>query len=521
MIYLILISCFVIRALPRLLIRHAYVSDTYFHLYCSQVIRENRYRLPQKLPRVLLNHAYTYPFGYHYLLALFPYRYRLWLERLTGAIFDTLSCLIIYRFLTWVVMEKYLTSIPDLPILVTALYAFSPALLRIPWGPRSYHGSPRVMGETLYLLHIISAYFGLFSKSYPGLIVSLLSGAFLIATTKFGMQVLVFFGIFFSIFLYPSYVLLILGCFITAMILTWGNVWKVITGHVRHSMFYFKHIQKVFIWPQLKTMKGYFRGFRVGLLDTVGFGKWLRFIHWYYSERYFLHLLITVYPQFFFFPFWVHRWEYMSSLEQFLMVWMGTGLFWFFFTSYKWTLFVGEGDRYLEYALLPSLVLFTSSSVPGYRYFIYGLLVYSLGSALYYVGIFVFGHRADDRQYEAVEVVLEKFNQLPEGVIWPIGPFHYEALVRTKFPVLSHGGNMDGRLLSPQEFMLVYGNYPYPSDHFLEILNRYKVSYILGNAISLKYYRETIMRGSGDLDQNIQILWEMPALLIARITRLG
>jgi hypothetical protein len=519
MIYVILISCFLIRALPRLWVRHAYVSDTYYHLYCSQVIRENWYRLPKKLPRVVLNHVYTYPFGYHYLLALFPYPYRLWFERLTGAIFDTLSGLIIYWFLTWVIRERYLTSSADLPIFVTALYAFSPALLRIPWGPRSYHGSPRVMGETLYLLHITSAYFSLVSKSLPGLIVSLLSGALLIVTAKFGTQVLLFLGIFFSIFLCPSYALLILGCFVTGVILTRGLARRIIMGHIRHSVFYFKYIQQVFIWPQLKTIKDYLRSFRENLTNTVSFGKWWRLIQWYYAERYFLHLLITVYPQFLFFLFWFCRWERMVPFEQFLMVWMGAGLFWFFMTSLKWTLFMGEGDRYLEYALVPSLVLLVHNFMPSYKSLIYGLLVYSLGSALYYIGVFLFVHRRDDREFEITETVLKKFNEFPQGVIWPIGPFHYQALVQTRFPVLSHGGNMDARLLPLHEFMLVYGNYPYPSEHFTEIVNRYQVSYIMSAPAFLKHYREKIIKRTEDLDRSVEILWETPALLIGRIIR--
>jgi hypothetical protein len=275
----------------------------------------------------------------------------------------------------------------------------------------------------------------------------------------------------------------------------------------------------VFIWPQLKTVKDYLSSFKNSLMDTVSFGKWWRFIHWYYSERYFLHLLITVYPQFFFFLSWVRRWEYMSSFEQFLMIWVGSGLFWFILTSFKWTLFMGEGDRYLEYALLPSLVLFTYYFMTGYRYLIYGLLVYSLGSALYYLTVFILGHRADDRQYEAADAVLKKLNQSPDGVIWPIGPFHYQALVRTRFPVLSHGGNIDERLLSPREFLLVYGNYPYPSDHFFDIVDQYKVYYILADRISFKYYRENIMREKEDLDRCFRILWEVPGLLIGKVTR--
>jgi hypothetical protein len=506
-----------IRALPRLWVRHAYVSDTYYHLFCSQVIRDNSYQLPQRLPRVVLNHAYTYPFAYHYLLALFPYQARMWLERLTGAIFDTLSGLIIYCFLSWVIKQKQSISLSDLPLLVTALYTFSPALLRIPWGPRSYHGSPRVAGEMLYLLHITTAYFCLVSKSLPWLIVSLLSGALLMLTAKFGTQVLLFFGIFFSIFIFPFYSIMILGCFLIELMLSWGHGWRIITGHVRHSIYYFKHIQQVFIWPQLKTIRDYLCGLSESLEDAVKGGKWWRPIQWYCSERYFLHLLVTVYPQFLCFILWCRHWAGMTPFDQFLMVWMGAGLFWFFLTSLKWGLFIGEGDRYLEYALLPSLVLFTQYSMPGHRVLVYGFLTYSIGLAAYYMVVFLLAHGGDNDQFQASVAVLKELNQLPEGVIWPIGAFHYQALVRTTFPVLSHGGNMDERLFPPHEFMLVYGNYPYPSDRFSEIVRRYNVSYIMGDAISLKYYQDKIVREKDEVDRRLSILWETPGLVIAKV----
>ena len=129
MIYLIFLLSFIIRAFPRVLLKNTYVSDTYFHLYCARVIRENSFRIPQKLPRVMLNHQYTYPFGYHLLLALFPLKSRLWIERFTGATFDTISTAIVYYFSRWILQESGYSYREELPLLVTILYAFSPALL--------------------------------------------------------------------------------------------------------------------------------------------------------------------------------------------------------------------------------------------------------------------------------------------------------------------------------------------------------------------------------------------------------
>jgi acyl-coenzyme A synthetase/AMP-(fatty) acid ligase len=84
---------------------------------------------------------------------------------------------------------------------------------------------------------------------------------------------------------------------------------------------------------------------------------------------------------------------------------------------------------------------------------------------------------------------------------------------------LTHGGNIDERLLSPDEFMLVYGNYPYPSEHFLEIVNRYQVSYIMSAPEFLNNYRKKIMKKADDFDRTVQILWETPTLLIGKIVR--
>ena len=178
------------------------MSDTYFHLYCAATIRKKSFRLPNKLPRIVLDHEYTYPFLYHCLLAIFPIKIRHWAERVSGAVFDTISVVIVYLFSRWLFQTH---SNPYLAEMVAALYAFSPGLLRMGSGPRAYNGSPRTMGQMLYVLHATSAFVGIHENSIGFLTISVISGSMLTVTAKFGTQVLLMFGIFFFGFFSVKY----------------------------------------------------------------------------------------------------------------------------------------------------------------------------------------------------------------------------------------------------------------------------------------------------------------------------
>ena len=59
LITLICLASFLIRYYPRHVLKNAYSSDTYFHLYCARVLRERRLRIPSRLPGVALNQEYT------------------------------------------------------------------------------------------------------------------------------------------------------------------------------------------------------------------------------------------------------------------------------------------------------------------------------------------------------------------------------------------------------------------------------------------------------------------------------
>jgi hypothetical protein len=514
MIYLVVLSAFLIRALPRLLHPNALVADSYFHMYCAEVIAQNSCRIPDRLPRVMLKHAYTYPFLYHLLLALFPPGFRPWAERLTGAAFDTVNVALVYLFSSWAVKLGGLLEGERLPILVTTLYAFSPALLRLGSGPRAYNGSPRVMGQTLYLIHLLCSFYAYSTRNRLALFVALIAGAAVIVTSKFGNQALLFFGIFFGLFVSYHYCWVLGGSLLVALLFSGGHAWKVIGGQVRHSIFYFSHLQRPFLSPHLPTLKRYIRSAAAQIWGLLRKGDLKGALEWWYSEPHPLHLLLTVYPQFLLLPTLLLQSGKMGHWEKFLSIWAAAGLFWFLLTKFRPFLFLGEGERYLEYALFPSLWLMVGLCLPERKLVVWSLLGYSLISAIYYLWSYHRRHQESEEEFDRAERAFRDLNKMPSGVIMPIGAFQWHTLYWSRFPVLTTGANIDGTILSPEEFLLVYGNYPYPSEQFARIVKEYHVSYIVSDRAHLDHYLSKILKTPQDFYGKVRALYQSPKLII-------
>ena len=517
LITLLAVTTFLARALPRVLLPDVYSSDTYFHLYRAQTIRDNHFRLTKTLPRIVLPHENSYPFLYHYLLAIFPGGARVWAERLTGAVFDTFNVLLVYLFSNWLFLEQAsLEKYQFLPIWVAALFSFSPALLRIGSGPRAYNGSPRVMGQTLYLLHIFSAVFFYETGNIIALTVSIVAGAAIYITAKFGVQVLLFFGVFFALGVSPLYAPLILLSFFVSHAVTFGDAGPVIRGSLRHSLFYVKHLQRVFLFPHVRSFKQYIIGCGGAVLSLITL-RLKGALFWFYREQYFLHLFVTVFPQFAVLLLFMQRLGRLY-VPFFLLAWSAAALVCFFLTKLRPLMFLGEGERYLEYALFPSvfvavLLLYQTPEL------LCLWLAYSLLSMFFYLYDYHSSYFKLNRDYHQILDIFGKLNSLQSGVIWPIGSFHWQALFHTRFPVLIHGCNIDERVLSKEEFMLVYGNYPYPSNNFRSIIEKYNVKYIVSDQSSLEYYVKQFLDDPEGFRAVIDVLWQNSSLLIAQVKR--
>jgi hypothetical protein len=374
-----------------------------------------------------------------------------------------------------------------------------------------------VLGQTLYLLHLLTAYYAWVVGSPSALLVSLAAGAAVVVTAKFGNQVLLFFGGFFAVFVSPWYMLLLAGCLLAAVAFSGARAWRVLEGQVRHSIFYARHLQAIFLRPHVRTFQQYRLQAGEALRGLVR-SRDGTFARWYYSEAYYPHVLVTVYPQFLWLPVYIYSGVARDGLGRFLVVWMGAAASWFLLTKWRPLLFLGEGERYLEYGLFPALFLSVQHHAGVWGGLTPVFLVYGAVSAVHYLGQYQARYAPLDREFVRTTVTLEQFNALPSGVVMPIGSFHYQMLHRSRFPVLTHGSNVDERLLPWAEFELIYGHYPYPSARFSEILNRYHVAYIVSDPAHLKHYLERILDRSDEFDRRVQIMWETPSLIIGRVT---
>lgn len=516
LICIIAVTGFIIRFLPRLFRPNAIVSDTYFHLYRAQAIRDAGFRLTKTLPRVVLPHENTYPFLYHYLLALFPEKTRMWAERMTGAFFDTISVVMVYLFSSWLIRHiSEAQAFAQLPVYVTLCFAFSPALLRIGSGPRAYNGSPRTMGQTLYLAHIFSAFVALETGSIAMAAAGVVTGALLIVTAKFAVQVLVFFGVFFSIFITPMYAGYLALCFFVSMVITGGAAFNVLKGQIRHSVNYVKNVQSIFLYPHVITFRDYLARC---LSVPYNFLKLhpAKAIGWFYSENYPVHLLLFVFPQFFAIIFILPDYQNIGTGVQTLIIWSLGGICWFVLTKLRILMFLGEGERYLEYALYPSFFL-AIYLLPNYQTVIYIWIGYSLISVIYYNYSYLNQYRKADENYYITDACLNSLAFDRDAVVWPIGSHHFEALYHTKNMILTHGVNIDENVLSFDEFKLSYGNYPYPSEDWREIIKKYDVKFIYTGRTAMAHYYKNILKSDPCFYKSIELIDEAGESVLYRV----
>ncbi len=509
---LLLLVTFLYRALPRLFRPYAFSSDTYYHLYYAKLIRQARMRVPRRYPQMLLDHDSDYPFLLHWIWACFPLHWHFALERISTALWDTLSVGAVLIFGNWFTQFHGRTSLTTWPLWTAAILAFAPALLRIGSGPRAFSGTPRVMGETLYLLHMLLAFHGWQTHSPWTLVASLLMGSFLILSSKFANQVLLFFGFFLGLFVTPWYWLLLLGIYAGSIILSWGRALHLLEIQLKHLIFYKNTLQKIFIHPShlpalqeyRKNLQEFFR--QISQLKLTPAMRWcLR------QEKYYWHLLVTVFPQFLCLPFfWLT--DPFPPVGRYLLIWATAGLIWFILTKQKLLSFLGEGERYLEFALYPSIALITLICIQGNASWLLALwLAGSIAAALYYIGLFL-DETVDD--FTATQDLYNLLNSLPEGTVWPIAWYHWQTVFRCNKRVLTYGNI---RALNPEEFELVLGRYPYPSEKYLKIILRYQINTVITSEDCLTRYTQHIIGNPAAFYACVENSWKAGNMVLLKL----
>lgn len=465
------LAAFGTRILPRLFCPEARGSDAYFHLLAARKIRENRFRFPETFPECRLPGEYDYPPLFHYLIAAFPQSWHLQIERFSSAVIDTAHGITLYAASLYCLSKSSVSAdTATLSFWVSLLFLMSPSLTSIGTGPRAYQGTPRTLGELLFTLSM------LFSMQYAaggGPVSFLLASGFgglLMLTSKFGIQAFLFCHAAFLVsFRDLAWLALPAASFGFACAFSFGNYLKVATGHWEHSRYYLKAISKRFYmvrqknrWADIVKLPGNMfrdpkRAARTLLMDNT----YLLLLIKHPQLIYVIGVLATARNG-------------MGPFDSYLLVWMAAGLIAFFLTSLKPFLFLGEADRYLEYILVPQVLVLgmTGNLVPfAYFLFAYEVLLYGI-----YAAIFVHEYSNKARDLPAFREMVSFLRSSTD--IRAVLPVYNNDALQIAFEsgkgVAHFTANFRARYLPYEAFLSFYDKvYPFPNEELRPLMKQY------------------------------------------------
>ncbi len=168
--------------------------DSAYHMLLRRELRRNGLRMPHRISPMLLEDRQTYPWFYHQFLALLPESWLARMPSLPSTIIDGALAILVMH----VAAHLAPLAAPALdPVwcAMTAglLFATAPALLLPGIGPRAHDVTPRPLGELLVAVALFGAGSWLDGGGWLGLGVAALGASLALLTSKFAAQVLLFF----------------------------------------------------------------------------------------------------------------------------------------------------------------------------------------------------------------------------------------------------------------------------------------------------------------------------------------
>lgn len=249
-IIILIVTTFIIRIWPRFVYPGLITSmDSYFHLTYSQYYLNHRDFM--KLEFNGISGYYTY--FYHYLISFFGKRYLVFIENISSAIFDTFGVIAIYLFTYFAALNSGVIESLNFSFWTSLLYSTSPPMFQRQLGPRAFEGTPRTLGENIFLLIILTAGCLLIFKEYQIIFIALcfIFGTMILFTSKFATQSLVFISTLVAIFSNKLQILFFpFGCFIVAELISRGKYTSILKHQWGHLAIYASKLQ--FTYDQMQ-----------------------------------------------------------------------------------------------------------------------------------------------------------------------------------------------------------------------------------------------------------------------------
>lgn len=507
---ILLIAAFFLRAFPRIVLPYGIASDSYFHLNLVKILINHKLRYPKRDERFLLNPLCTYPYLHHLLSAVFGSKGIYLTERFSSAFYDTCNTLIVYVMTSMLcedlVLPWYCASI------ATGFYALHPILFKFGDEPRVYNGTSRVLAQTIYFAHCLGLYYYHSGFEIAGIILTLITGALLFNITKFGIQVILFFGIFFSI-LFPLYLPIVFTSFFLSVILSRGRTWGVLYIHIQHLIFLVKTNLYYRKFSPLTDLKKYLAFVKMELKFIFQF-KLREFFNEFFQNQDPIHNLVIGYHSLLV----IFTWPWFKEAP-FFYIWMLAGICFFLLTKTPYLRFIGKAERYLEFALIPSFIICACWLVkldlmilliPYALFCLTGILVNGLG--------YIKRYRSEHQEFNEINRAFEKFNlEQKPGVIWTLNQHFHKPVFFTHFPILGYFAGTVNQHKSPKkEIDDMMKHYPYPDYDLFRILREYQVKYIITLKANFEKYLHSAQINQVDIEENLEKIGETQTLIFIR-----
>lgn len=483
MLYLILTMAALVRWAPRLWQPHAISTDGYFHLAYSRRIRRNGHRVPDQFDNVILGHRVSYPWLYHWTTSWLPDSWLLVWERYSSAVPDILQCVLLYAFLGQLQHHGVVPTLSEGQLLAAvALLAFSPGLLRVGAGPRAYNGSPRAWGQLFAVSWMCCCTLWSLNGDWRFGLAGALSAALVLLSSKFAVQVLLFFSAVACPFGFFEPVASFAAGTVVAFVVTGGLAVRIWVGHIRHSQFYCRHLQERFLFPNLPTLQTMWTGLRGALNQRSA----AALTDWFCREKYTPWLIM------FWFPIvWATFAGMLINdgpwLDKSLLAWLAAAVVCCVGTHTRRLRFLGEPERYLEVSMLMCVVGLIALS-PSATVVVALLVWYTLlavVSVWYYARLYAFMSSVN-RDFLPLLRPLDR----PENRILHVGTLHNLLLhAFERAGIVYHAVNVDESRLSWEEYSLAFGKYPFPCASLGELREKYGLTHVVTSHTYLERFR--------------------------------
>jgi hypothetical protein len=346
-------------------------GDAMTHLVAVDLVRQNRNRIPGDTAQFLCSTGFDYPALFHKILSYIP---RQWLERgewLISPGFEGVHAALVY-LAAWFIFTGSGAgeAASGLALIAAAGWALTPLLTR---NPR--RGS--VIGERCFgyiFGHAFLFCLAMLSAGGNPLWIIPAALAFTIgaASSKFALQAMTFVALAFAAIRFdPLPVAALAVSAVTAIVLSGGYVVRVVSGTINHSRFYRSFLVRIHDYTRSFSTKDLAAGVRLLLR-----GRWREASASF--RRHPIHRLPALVPWLFTFVLFTVAADSASPLTSALIAWVLAALLVTALTATDSLKFLGEAERYMEFALLPLVTLSIMIPPPVGPTAVFAVMAYSL-----------------------------------------------------------------------------------------------------------------------------------------------